>query len=100
MTDKLPMSDSHFKVMAFIHDTFRCHSHPAIGAGSARALSSAESERSPGSADLSRLVTRRCDQEWALHLRWKRGQGLQVQEREERCEWGIAGDVKDGIANS
>jgi ribosomal protein L11 methylase PrmA len=46
-----------------------------------------ESERSPGSADLSRLVTRRCDQEWALHLRWKRGQALQVQQREERCEW-------------
>jgi hypothetical protein len=23
-----------------------------------------------------------------------------VQEREERCEWGIAGDAKNGIANS
>lgn len=94
------VSLDHFKVMAFIHDTFRCHTYPAIGSGSARALSSAETGRSPGSADLSRLVTRRCDQEWALHLRWKRGQGLQVQQREERCERGIAGDAKTGIANS
>jgi hypothetical protein len=71
MTDKLPMSDSHLKVMAFIQDTFRCHTYPAIGSGSARALSSAETGRSPGSADLPRLVTRRYDQEWALNLRWK-----------------------------
>lgn len=63
------MRVSHFNVMAFIHDTFRCHSNPAIGSGSARALSSAEIARSPGSADRSRLVTRKCDQEWALQLR-------------------------------